>query len=104
VIEPTVAGVHDMHRVLETADHFNIQTLVCINKADIYPAGTDGILTFCQEQGIPVVGKIPYDLTVTEAMVQGQPVTLNAPDSPSSQALRRVWEEVAAILQNEGIR
>lgn len=102
VAEPTAAGVHDMHRVLETAVHFNIQTLVCINKADIYPAGAAGIESFCQEQGIQVVGQIPYDLAVTEAMVQGQPVTQYAPGSPSSRALREVWSRVVAILQNEG--
>lgn len=100
VAEPTAAGVHDMKRVWETAVHFNIQTLVCINKADIYPAGTAEIEAFCHEQGIQVVGRIPFDLTVTEAMVQGQPVTLYAPDSPSSQALREVWDRITAVLQN----
>jgi MinD superfamily P-loop ATPase len=104
VAEPTVAGVHDMHRVLETTAHFNIQTLVCINKADIHPAGGDEIETFCLEQGIQVVGKIPYDIGVTEAMVQGQPATLYAPDSPASQALSEVWGQVAAVLQNEHAR
>ena len=103
VAEPTTAGVHDMHRVLETANHFNIQTLVCINKADIYPASAAEIEAFCRERGIQVVGKIPFDLAVTEAMVQGQPVTLYAPSSPSSQALREIWSKVGAILQTEGM-
>ena len=104
VAEPTAAGVHDMHRVLATAVHFNIQTLVCINKADIYPAGTAEIEAFCRERGIPIVGKIPFDLAVTEAMVQGQSVTLYAPDSPSSQALQKVWGKVTAVLQNGDVR
>ena len=104
VSEPTAAGVHDMQRVLETAVHFNIQTLVCINKADIYPIGTAEIEAFCHKQDIQVVGKIPFDLAVTEAMVLGQPVTLFAPGSPSSQALRGVWGRVTAVLQNEVIR
>jgi MinD superfamily P-loop ATPase len=104
VAEPTVAGVHDMHRVLATAVHFNIQTLVCINKADIYAEGAAEIEAFCRGQGIQVVGKIPFDLTITEAMVHGQPVTLYAPDSPSSQALRKVWGKVATVMQNEGMQ
>jgi MinD superfamily P-loop ATPase len=100
VAEPTAAGVHDMQRVLETVDHFKIQPLVCINKADIYPAGTAEIETFCQAQGIQVTGEIPFDLAVTEAIVQGQPVTQYAPGSPASQALQEIWGEVAAILEN----
>jgi MinD superfamily P-loop ATPase len=87
---------------LETAVHFGIQTLVCINKSDIYPAGAADIESFCQDQGIQVVGKIPFDLAITEAMVQGQPVTSYAPGSSSSRALREVWRKVDAILQNEG--
>ena len=104
VAEPTAAGVHDLQRALETTNHFHIQTLVCINKVDIYPAGTAEIESFCQEQGIQDFGNIPFDLAVTEAMVQGQPVTLYAPSSPSSQALRELWDKLEAFLQNEGVR
>ena len=104
VAEPTAAGVHDMHRVLETAVHFNIQTLVCINKADIYPIGTAEIETFCHGQGIEIVGKIPFDLAVTEAMVQGQPVTLYAPGSVSSRALRGVWGRIRIVITNLDVR
>jgi MinD superfamily P-loop ATPase len=101
VAEPTAAGIHDMARVLKTTAHFGVEALVCINKVDIYPGGAAQIEAFCQDQGVPVVGRIPFDTAVTEAMVQGQPVTQYAPDSPASQALRGVWAQVAAILQKE---
>lgn len=98
VAEPTVAGAHDMHRVLETVDHFAVRALVCVNKADLYPAGTAEIEAFCQERGIPVVGRIPFDMAVTEAMVQGKPVTAFRPQSPASQALREIWDRVVENL------
>ena len=100
VAEPTASGVHDMRRALETTAHFNVPALVCINKADIYLEGTSEIEEFCHDQGIPVVGKIPFDTAVTKAMVQGQPVTLYAPEAPSSQALCNVWAEVASKLKD----
>ncbi len=99
VAEPTAAGVHDMRRVLLTTDHFGVPALVCINKADIYPAGAAQIEAFCQEKNIGVVGRIPFDTTVTEAMVQGQPVTAYQPTSPSSWALQEIWIKIAAILE-----
>lgn len=99
VAEPTAAGVHDMQRVLQTTDHFGVKALVCINKADIYPAGTVQIEAFCQEQKIEMVGRIPFDTTVTEAMVQGQPVTAYQPTTLSSQALQDIWMKVSAILE-----
>jgi len=100
VAEPTAAGVHDMQRVLETTAHFGVQSLVCINKADIYPQGAAEIEAFCHEQGVQVIGRIPFDTTVTEAMVQGQSVTRYDPDAPASRALLEVWGRVAALLQN----
>jgi MinD superfamily P-loop ATPase len=97
VTEPTASGVHDMHRVLETTDHFDVPSLVCINKADLYPQGAAEIEAFCQERDIPVVGRIPFDTAVTEAMVQGQPVTAYS-RNPISQVIRRVWERVVSHL------
>ena len=101
VAEPTAAGVHDMRRVLQTTDHFGVQALVCINKADIYPQGAAEIEAFCREENISMVGQIPFDLTVTEAMVRGQTVTAFAPTAAASQAIREIWLKVMDILLGE---
>jgi len=101
VAEPTAAGIHDMERVLATAAHFRVQALVCINKADIYPEGAAQIETYCRERDIEIVGRIPFDATVTFAMVQGQPVTAFDPHAPASQALAAVWQRVAARISEQ---
>jgi MinD superfamily P-loop ATPase len=98
VAEPTAAGAHDLERVLGTTGHFGLPALVCINKSDLYPGGTAAIEAFCREQGIKVVGHIPFDPTVTQAMVQGIPVTAHG-DGSAVQALRRVWEQLLAALE-----
>jgi MinD superfamily P-loop ATPase len=36
VTEPTVAGIHDLLRALQTLQHFGVPALVCINKADVW--------------------------------------------------------------------
>ncbi len=99
VAEPTAAGVHDMQRALQTTDHFGVKAIVCINKADLYTAGAAQIEDFCREKGILVVGRIPFDTTVTEAMVQGQPVTAYRPEAPASRALMEAWERVRLALE-----
>jgi len=98
VAEPTVAGVHDMHRVLQTVKHFGVQAMVCINKADIYPAGANEIEAFCKESGIETVGRIPFDLTVASAMVAGEAVTVFNPQAPSSIAISAIWERIVPAL------
>lgn len=89
VTEPTVSGAHDLERVLGLAAHFNIPTAVLLNKADLSPAQTAAITGYCAVHGIPVVGRLPYDPTVTNAMVHGEPVTVG--NGPVSAALREAW-------------
>ncbi len=100
VAEPTAAGIHDMERALQTAAHFRVPSMVCINKADVYPAGAAQIRTYCREQGIELAGHIPFDETVTRAMVRGEPVTAFQPDAPASQAIVEIWRRVAARLDD----
>jgi MinD superfamily P-loop ATPase len=102
VSEPTAAGIHDMRRVLDLVAHFRIPALVCINKADIYPQGSAQIEDYCCQHGIPMVGRIPFDLSVTAAMVQAKPVTACMPTAPASQAFRQIWQAVLLHLNLTG--
>lgn len=95
VVEPTVSGLHDLERILGTTNHFGLPALVCINKADLSRARTEEIAAFCAAQGIELVGKVPFDQVVTEAMVQGQPVTAYR-DGPVTEELRRIWAKLRA--------
>ncbi len=98
VAEPTAAGIHDMERVLQTTAHFRVPSLVCINKADVYPAGAARIESYCRERGIELAGHIPFDESVTKAMVNGEPVTAYTPSAPASQAIVAIWQRVAARI------
>ena len=93
VTEPTVAGAHDLERILDLAAHFRVPAAVVINKADLSPAQTENIVAACTEEAIPVLGQLPYDPTVTEAMVRGQPVTERT--GPVTEALQKVWAALA---------
>jgi MinD superfamily P-loop ATPase len=98
VTEPTLASLHDLGRVLETTAHFKVQVEVCINKTDLYPEGAQQIRNFCREKDIDVLGEIPFDLSVPRAMTQGQPVTKFDPQSPSSLAIKGIWEKLMTVI------
>jgi len=101
VAEPTAAGVHDMKRILKTTEHFQLRSLVCINKSDIYLLGTKLIEAYCWDNDFEIAGKIPFDETVTEAMVHGEPVTAYRPDAPASRAIVDIWRYVVNHLSIE---
>ena len=99
VVEPTVSGIHDLERALGTVTHFRVPALVCINKADLNPEQTAEIEAYCVEERIEVVGSLPFDTIVTEAMVQGQPVTAYQPDGAMAAALDATWARIRARLE-----
>lgn len=97
VTEPTVAGVHDLERILSTTAHFGVPALVCINKYDLNPEMSQNLAEDCAARGIPLVGHIPFDKAVTEAMVQGRSV-VSYSQGPVSQAIERLWKETKRFL------
>ena len=98
VTEPSIAGIADLKRIHETLKHFRIPTVLCINKADMYPAGCKTIYEYAAAEGAAVIGEIPYDPAITNAMVQGLAVNIFAPNSPSALAIERVWQALFARL------
>jgi MinD superfamily P-loop ATPase len=89
VTEPTVAGVHDLERILQTAAHFGVPAAVLLNKADLSSSQAEVIVNYCKRNGVPFVGQLPFDTAVTEAMVRGKPIT--TVESPVTEALRATW-------------
>lgn len=97
VTEPTLSGESDLERVLGVASHFGIPAAVCINKYDINTKSSERIETLCKDNGIPLVGKLPYDDVATEAMIEEKSV-VEFSNGEFSKAVRAIWETVLALL------
>ncbi|MFC1864742.1 ATP-binding protein [Chloroflexota bacterium] len=97
VTEPTLSGIHDLERVLGVCYHFNVPALVCINKYDINEDNTRQIEKFCLGQGVEVAAKIPFDNTVTQAIVAGLPVVEYSRNGVSRQ-IEALWKLVSKSL------
>jgi len=91
VTEPTLSGLHDAQRVMEVAKHFNIPVKLVVNKYDLNQAMTEKIDVFCHEHSIPVVGKIPFDKTVVQALVEGKTI-VEYSRCPADKEIRMIWE------------
>ena len=94
VVEPTLSGIHDMERALGLLTHFKIPALVCVNKYDLNRENTKRIVRFCESNGVDIVGKIPFDPVVTEAMVAGKPIVEYSPKCKVSQAIKEMWQSI----------
>lgn len=82
VVEPSRSSKHDLERIIELLDFFNLPRCVVINRYDLSHKLTEEIEEMCEERGITVVGKIPFDRTITESIVSGH---IPSQDSNCSQ-------------------
>ncbi len=100
ITEPTQSGLHDLERVLGLARHFKVEACVCINKWELNEEMAVRIEQFCKGQSVPVVGKVPFDKTVVESLVQGQPV-VKYKDCNASKSIANIWSAVSKMLTQE---
>ncbi|HWP51267.1 MAG TPA: ATP-binding protein, partial [Clostridia bacterium] len=89
VAEPTVSGLHDMKRIIETTRHFGVNCAVCINKFDASTVISAEIEDCCKSLLVPVVGKIPYDPLVVEGVNHCRSIT-RYPNSPACGAITAI--------------
>ena len=98
VTEPTVAGEHDLKRVLALARHFGIPAHVCINKWDLNPEAADRIEEGVRKEGAFMAGRIRYDRSVTLAQMPEKAAVET--DAPSAEDIRRIWKK---MMEDGGI-
>jgi MinD superfamily P-loop ATPase len=100
ITEPTLSGIHDLERILKLAEHFKIPSAVCINKFDINSENTDRIVAYCEKNGSRIIGKIPYEPKVVEALVNRKTV-MEYPCNEIQGIVQRMWEEVESVLRQK---
>ena len=96
VAEPSLSGLSDLQRIVDTAATLRTPLAVCVNKYDTCPEKTEQIEAFCRERELPFVGRVPYDATASAAINRGESVA--DVDCPAGRALRQVYERVHQIL------
>lgn len=91
VIEPTLSGLHDLERVLDIAEKFELKPWVVINKYDINQEIRAAIKAYCNDRNVAIAGEIPFDQRVVESMVDCKSITEWAPNSIVSHEIRKIW-------------
>ncbi|MGI5870025.1 MAG: 4Fe-4S binding protein [Kiritimatiellia bacterium] len=99
VTEPTVAGVHDLERVLRLAAHFGVPTAIVINKADLNAGQAARIEALAEARGATILGRIPFDRAVNDALVAGKTV-VEFGDSPAKRALLEIHQSLKEKIQS----
>lgn len=97
VTEPTLSGQHDLMRVAELTAHFNIPTIMCVNKWDLNPEMTERIEEQAKTRGIKVAGRVRYDTAITKAQIMKTSV-VEYTGGAVSEDIKSLWRNVVYAL------
>ena len=99
VTEPSLSGRHDLERILQVAEHFEVPTIICINKWDLNPRMALEIKKACRDAGVEVRAEIPFREEVVEALRNGKPPLGRVP-AEVEEPLRQLAEEIRSRMGN----
>jgi MinD superfamily P-loop ATPase len=91
ITEPTLSGLHDAIRVIDVAKHFSVPVKLVINKYDLNIEMSEKIEKYCNKNDISLIGKIGFDKSVVEAMVEGKTI-LEYQDTKIKEEVIKIWE------------
>lgn len=95
VTEPTQSGLHDLKRLVRLINNFKIETALIINKEGMNDNVSVEIENFIAQNGIPLLGKIPYDYQAVEALREAK--TLLEIDSPLRESIINIWNSIVKM-------
>ena len=98
VTEPTYSAISDLKRVLGLTQHFKIRSTVVINKYDLNPGNAREVEDFCRQENVEVAGKLPFDNTFTQAMVEGKTI-IEYGDSGLAERIENLWQRISTGIK-----
>ena len=99
ITEPSLSGLNDLKRAFEVAGKFNLPIYVVINKYDLNKSISEQIEKWCLTNRIKVAGRIPFDIQVTEAMLEGKSIIEYNPDNEISKEIKIIWNKILNYRQ-----
>jgi len=68
VAEPSISGISDMERIINTAVKFE-QDSGMYQQIRYHIENTEKIEEFCMRQGLPFIGRIPFDSNASKRLI-----------------------------------
>ncbi len=97
VTEPTLSGLHDLDRVIQLTNHFEIPVLIVVNKYDVNEEITRRAEQHARRLGAEIAGRVRWDPAVTEAQIRGLSVVEHTNNGAGAD-IADVWKNVKSRL------
>jgi MinD superfamily P-loop ATPase len=80
VTEPTPFGLHDLRLAAQVCHELGIPAGVVVNRDGITEAGNHAVDTFCAENNLPILMRIPHERMIAEGVARGRTLVTIHPE------------------------
>jgi len=94
ITEPTLSGWHDLKRLIDLIGQFRTPVKVIINKYDLNEDMCSVIENELSEMEIEILGKMPYDESMINSLLEGKTVNEFEPQGVLAVKLNEIWNKV----------
>jgi MinD superfamily P-loop ATPase len=103
VAEPSLSGEHDLRRLVALARQLRVPVSVVLNKADLSPGAAERLRETCRDEGLSMIGEVPFDEELPAALEQMAAGEAGAPadESPGGRAAREIWKRLREVERTE---
>jgi len=99
VTEPSMSGLSDLKRIIETIEKTRIKKAVCINKYDINTKISQKIIDYLYDKNIDYLGHIQYDSSVSDLINQG--INIVEKESTVSKQIKDIYLKVHLLMTSK---
>ena len=99
VAEPSLSGLSDMKRIIDTGRFFQITPYVCINKYDTCIEKANEIKKYCKDNDLIFLGEIPYDSKIPEAINNAIPIA--SLDCKAKESMQDIYNKLIKLMFND---
>ncbi|MBS4534155.1 ATP-binding protein [Clostridium sp. D2Q-14] len=96
VVEPSISGINDMKRIINTAGNFGTKIAICVNKYDTNIEKSNEIKDFADKYDIKFIGNIPFDIEAVKAINSGKSIV--DIDCKAREAIEDVYKKTINML------
>jgi len=97
VTEPGISALHDLRRLVTICRQFGVRMFLVLNKADLDEERAEDVRKYSAEEGIEIIGTIPFDPAIIEAARRGESVA--GMDTPAAVSLKESWKRLSRALE-----
>lgn len=97
VIESSISGLHDVKRLYDLIQSFSIPTYALLNKFDINTTSTKEVEDYLRDKSIPILGKIPFEEQMVNAMIEGKTIIEFDHRLETSKVIIEAWKSIVAF-------